>query len=82
MPVHVSPVANLSALGAAHLAGLVAQWWDLEALEAGPGATDPSRLDLQPRITSRDRALLRARWDDAVHRVRRSPDRHELETIS
>ncbi len=83
VPVHVSAMSNLSVLGAAHLAGWVVGWWsltDLEAAAAGIGS--PAVSGLQPSIDRADRAERRARWADAVGRVRRSVDRHEMETTA
>ncbi|MGH3642167.1 MAG: FGGY-family carbohydrate kinase [Mycobacterium sp.] len=82
LPVQVSPTANLSALGAAHLAGLILNWWDFTDLETGlPGSTgalDAGRVVL-PGIGDDDRVALRRTWATAIGRSRTSNDTHDLE---
>ena len=71
VPVHVSPTANLSGMGVAHLAGVVEGWWTLADLEAGSGDTDEAPVvDLVPRIDPKQRAARRAHWGAAVARAR------------
>jgi glycerol kinase len=82
LPVQVSPTANLSALGAAHLAGLTLNWWDFTDLETGlagsAGALDAGRVVL-PGIGDDDRVALRRTWATAIGRSRTSNDAHDLE---
>ena len=71
VPVHVSPTANLSGMGVAHLAGVVEGWWTLADLEAGLGDTDEAPVvHLAPRIDPKQRAARRAHWGAAVERAR------------
>ena len=71
VPVHVSPTANLSGMGVALLAGVVAGWWTPADLEIGSGDTDEAAaLDLVPRIDPTQRAARRAQWGSAVARAR------------
>ncbi len=71
VPVHVSPTANLSGLGAAHLAGVVACWWRLADLENAGGDIDEAPvIDLVPRIDPAQRAARRDSWGAAVGRAR------------
>ncbi|MFC8181737.1 FGGY family carbohydrate kinase [Rhodococcus sp. NPDC057297] len=69
LPVQVSPTANLSALGAAHLAGVRAGWWTLTDLEVGLPASADAR-EVRPRIAAADRAMRRQSWAAAVARSR------------
>lgn len=81
LPVHVSPTANLSALGAAHLAGLRLGWWSFTQLEAGlPGAAEENAaaIELRPGIGAADRAARRQTWAAAVGRSHGSRDAREL----
>ena len=70
LPVRVSPTSNLSALGAAHLAGLRLGWWTWSDLEAGHGDTAPAAL--LPAISAEERARVRAAWSHEVTRARTS----------
>jgi glycerol kinase len=65
-PVHRVATSELSALGAAHLAGLSIGFWS-----AGELAALPRRHDaFQPRMDEVERGKQRAGWRDAVHRAR------------
>ncbi len=69
LPVQVSATANLSALGAAHLAGLQLGWWtwsDLEGQLGGPAQAAP----FLPDLSEAERARLRSIWSAAVARSR------------
>ncbi|GGE10531.1 glycerol kinase [Aureimonas endophytica] len=61
-----APVAGLSAIGAAHLAGLSAGLWSLADLEALPRRRDI----FEPRSSADERAAARAAWAGAVARAR------------
>src|SRR5690349_20194509 len=70
LAVAVSSTANLSAMGAAHLAGLHLGWWTSAQLEAGlPGAGEPA-VELLPAISDEDRQARRQAWADAIARTR------------
>lgn len=70
--------AELSALGAAHLAGLGAGLWDAQALRDLPR----ERQTFRPQITAAERLRLRRVWREAVDRARTpqpaSPDASAL----
>ncbi|MET0999943.1 MAG: FGGY family carbohydrate kinase [Marmoricola sp.] len=68
-PVGVSATANLSALGAAHLAGLRTGWWTWSELENELG-TAPQGPAFEPRIDDAERDLLRSTWKTEVARAR------------
>jgi glycerol kinase len=74
LPVRVSPTANLSALGAAHLAGLRLGWWSWAELENGFGAATGVPA-LQPGIAEHERATMRSVWTNEVARSRGLPTR-------
>jgi glycerol kinase len=76
LPVHVSTTANLSALGAAQLAGLQAGWWSFTQLEDGVDGADERASDhrLVPEIDDNERTILRRAWASAVNRCRGIPD--------
>lgn len=81
LPVQVSPTANLSALGAAHLAGLQLRWWTLPQLESGlPGAATEAAAatELRPRIGDAERAARRRSWAGAVERSRTQSSNHVM----
>ncbi|WP_268915682.1 FGGY-family carbohydrate kinase, partial [Aureimonas psammosilenae] len=61
-----APVAGLSAIGAAHLAGLSAGLWSLADLEALPRRHDR----FEPGLGSQKRASVREGWRAAVARSR------------
>jgi glycerol kinase len=65
--------ADLSALGAAHLAGLAAGWWSLGDLDALPRPRD----EFTPAESAdwRDREL--ASWRAAIQRARYQPRRED-----
>ena len=63
IPVAVSDIAELSALGAAHVAGLGVGLWTLADLEQMPRAYTM----LTPNVAA-DGTALRARWRDALER--------------
>ncbi len=65
VPVHASSVTELSALGAAHLAGLGIGLWTLADLAALP--REYHRIEPRHQTAT---APLRARWHDAVARAR------------
>jgi glycerol kinase len=69
LPVRVSATANLSALGAAHLAGLQVGWWAWADLENELGA-DPAGPGFEPRTDDVERAERRATWKAEVARAR------------
>jgi glycerol kinase len=64
--IHRSETAELSALGAAHMAGLAAGVWSWETLRALPRPSDT----LMPRLDDTSRAKERAHWQAAVDRAR------------
>lgn len=64
--INKSQTSELSALGAAHMAGLTAGVWDWPALRALPRPRD----SLMPNMTEADRASQRAQWTAAVDRAR------------
>lgn len=64
--IHRSQAKELSALGAAHMAGFVAQQWDWDALAALPRP----RETFSATLTATDRASQRAHWKAAVDRAR------------
>jgi glycerol kinase len=70
LPVRVSPTSNLSALGAAHLAGLQLGWWTWSDLEAGHGDAAPAAL--LPAISDEERDRVRSAWSHEVTRARTS----------
>ncbi len=74
LPVRVSPTANLSALGVAHLAGLVLGWWTWSELESDFAAT-PHVPDFLPRPDPTERSRLRATWTREVARSRQDSQR-------
>lgn len=84
VPIHVSATANLSALGSAHLGGLVAGWWTYEDLEHGLGETrhDSSTSDLTPAWGRAEREQARTAWDLAVRRARYSAANRALEGLT
>jgi glycerol kinase len=67
--VRRSTVANLSALGAAHLAGLTAGVWD----EAELASQARPRDRFEPGLAAADRAERLGRWHAAVARSRADP---------
>jgi glycerol kinase len=69
LPVRVSATANLSALGAAHLAGLRIGWWTWSELENELG-TAPQSPAFKPSINDAERDLLRSTWKTEVARAR------------
>jgi glycerol kinase len=74
LPVAISSTANLSAMGAAHLAGVQLGWWTTTQLETGlPGSGD-SAVELAPAITDEDRQARRRAWARAVARTRARVD--------
>jgi glycerol kinase len=75
VPVHRPAEAGLSALGAAHLAGLGAGLWTRAELDARPAAGEVFR----PAWTGDRRAAARAAWRDGVSRAR-STSRHATRT--
>lgn len=60
---------DVSAIGAAHLAGLVAGCWDEAALQAGRDTGDA----FTPAMDDRERAIRKQIWHDAVARARHRP---------
>ena len=86
LPVHISATAELSAMGAAQLAGLAAGWWDYADLEARLEEEDRRAAggdDLLPQIDDEERARRRTRWNSAVRRTRSaSPSQHESEATA
>lgn len=64
-PVWRSRQADLSALGAAYLAGLRVGLWDLPALQDPPPLRDP----FVPVLAEGERERLRAGWQEALRRV-------------
>lgn len=74
LPVQVSSTANLSALGAARLAGLRVGWWTWSDLEEEHGAATPEG-SVRPLLDENSRARLRSAWTAAVARSRGLPSR-------
>jgi glycerol kinase len=71
LPVAVSTTANLSALGAAHLAGVQLGWWSLARLEAGLDSDqDSAGSALLPAISDAERTARRRAWASAIRRSR------------
>jgi glycerol kinase len=66
-----SRVSDLSALGAAHLAGAAIGLWSREQLDAFDRPCD----EFTPRTTPDERAAARTAWHDAVAQARLRPDR-------
>ena len=72
-PVLRSGSTDLSALGAAYLAGLeTGIWKSLDEIEALPRPRD----GFEPRIKERERDALLAGWREAVARAVYSPSSH------
>jgi glycerol kinase len=71
VPVVLGELAEVTALGAAYLAGVGAGLWTVEDLRRGPGglAAGASRV-YEPRIGEDERAGLLAGWADALTRAR------------
>ena len=65
--------ADLSALGAAHLAGLAAGWWSLEDLDALPRPSDA----FTPAASADWRDRERTSWRAAIQRARYQPQRED-----
>lgn len=65
-PVLRSATPELSALGVAHMAGIGAGFWTLDALRALPR----ERMGFAPRMPDTERAASRAAWRVAVARAR------------
>jgi glycerol kinase len=65
-PVHRVATSELSALGAAHLAGLSIGFWSESELAALPRQHDA----FQPRMGEAERGKQRAGWREAVRRAR------------
>jgi glycerol kinase len=65
-PVERTAVAELSAMGAAHLAGLSAGLWDWSAL----GRLERDTERFAPRVSTEQRAAERRAWGRAVNRAR------------
>jgi len=70
IPVHRPAAADLSARGAAQLAGLAAGLWSEEALDALPQPHD----EFTPATDERWRATEVSAWHAAVQRARFRPD--------
>ena len=66
VPVVVPEIAETTALGAAHLAGIAVGKWDLEAV----GGMWRQRATYEPRISADQRESLLADWHRAVERSR------------
>lgn len=64
--VHQSQISDLSAIGAAHLAGLAAALWTQDELE---GFDRPARV-FAPRTSTAQRWRMRSAWHEAVARAR------------
>jgi glycerol kinase len=65
--------ADLSALGAAHLAGLAAGWWSLDDLDALPRPRD----EFTPAASADWRDRERTSWRAAIQRARYQPRRED-----
>lgn len=65
-PVHRVATSELSALGAAHLAGLSSSFWSASEFAALPRRHE----SFQPRMNEVERGRQRADWRDAVRRSR------------
>lgn len=68
IPVASSQDAELSAMGAAHLAGLGAGWWDMEGL----AALERPKEYYSPVMDAAGRGKRRARWKKALAKARTS----------
>ncbi|GFG52428.1 FGGY family carbohydrate kinase [Mycolicibacterium agri] len=68
LPVYVSTTPNLSALGAAYLAGLQVGWWTFTALEDAVNGTEDRPL--LPQLDDDERQARRDVWANAVNRSR------------
>ena len=75
IPVQRPAAADLSALGAAHLAGLAAGLWTAEDLDALPRARD----EFTPAASAQWRADEVASWHAAVRRARYQPGNDKRE---
>jgi glycerol kinase len=64
-PVLVSRTSELSALGAAHLAGLAAGIWSMNDLSG----LDRERIRFTPRVDDAERSRAREAWRGAVERA-------------
>lgn len=69
VPVHRPAAADLSALGAAHLAGLAAGWWSAADLDALPRPHD----EFTPATGATWRAAEVSAWHAAIERARYRP---------
>jgi glycerol kinase len=69
IPVHRPATADLSALGAAHLAGLAAGWWSAAGLDALPRPHD----EFIPGTDAQWRATEVSAWHAAIQRARYRP---------
>jgi glycerol kinase len=71
VPVVLGELAEMTALGAAYLAGVGAGLWTVEDLRRGPGGLgDGAPRTYEPRIGEDERAGLLAGWADALRRAR------------
>jgi glycerol kinase len=70
VPVVLGELAEVTALGAAYLAGVGAGLWTVEDLRRGPGGSGSAPRTYEPRIGEDERAGLLAGWTDALKRAR------------
>jgi len=71
VPVVLGELAEMTALGAAYLAGVGAGLWTVEDLRLGPGRlSGGAPRTYEPRIGEDERAGLLAGWADALKRAR------------
>jgi glycerol kinase len=71
VPVVLGELAEVTALGAAYLAGVGAGLWSIEDLRRGPGGAGGGvSRTYEPRMGEDERASLLAGWVDALSRAR------------
>jgi glycerol kinase len=71
VPVVLGELAEVTALGAAYLAGVGAGLWSIEDLRRGPdGLGDGAPRTYEPRMGEDERESLLAGWADALKRAR------------
>jgi len=70
VPVVLGELAEVTALGAAYLAGVGAGLWTVEDLRRGPGGPGGAARMYEPRMGEDERTSLLAGWADALGRAR------------
>jgi glycerol kinase len=76
VPVVLGELSEMTALGAAYLAGVGADQWTVSDLRGGRLAT-AERERYEPRMGEQEREQLLAGWADALSRSRAQPAPHE-----